>query len=174
VDHQLARQGQLSAAAGLGQFGVFQAVLAAIGCWRLQYWCTVHDVAQNLSLASMVICVWYTISNTHATHAGTKRFGMCYVDESGRLSAIGTTLEIQDFVRESSGRIYVTNKGIERFKVTKVVNERPVLLCEVEVLPEDDNTSEEVSSKQCCPAMSLQHQGVCCNGLPPPPVLLMP
>eukprot|EP00775_Hariotina_reticulata_P008862 gene8862-9041_t len=78
-------------------------------------------------------------------YAGTKRFGMCYVDESGRLSAIGTTLEIQDFVRESSGRIYVTNKGIERFKVTKVVNERPVLLCEVEMLPEDDDTSEEAT-----------------------------
>lgn len=45
---------------------------------------------------------------------------MCYVDERGRLSAIGTTLEINDFVMESSGRMYVTNKGVERFKVTKV------------------------------------------------------
>jgi len=35
ADHQLPRQGQLSAAAGLGQYGVFQAVLAAIGGWRL-------------------------------------------------------------------------------------------------------------------------------------------
>lgn len=78
--------------------------------------------------------------------AGSRRFGMCYVDERGRLSAIGTTLEIQDFVLEPGGRMYVTNKGVERFKVTKVVAEKPVLICDVEVLPEDEDESEEVSS----------------------------
>jgi ATP-dependent Lon protease len=69
---------------------------------------------------------------------------MCFVDDSGRVSAIGTTLEIQDFLMESSGRMYVTNKGIERFRVTKVVKQQPVLVCDVEVLPEDDDQSEEV------------------------------
>lgn len=37
--------------------------------------------------------------------AGSKRFGMCYLDEKGRLAAIGTTLEIQDYARESGGRM---------------------------------------------------------------------
>lgn len=37
--------------------------------------------------------------------AGSKRFGMCYLDERGRLAAVGTTLEIQDFVMESGGRM---------------------------------------------------------------------
>eukprot|EP00878_Enallax_costatus_P005223 GHUV01005489.1.p1 GENE.GHUV01005489.1~~GHUV01005489.1.p1 ORF type:complete len:347 (+),score=73.03 GHUV01005489.1:210-1250(+) len=77
--------------------------------------------------------------------AGSRRFGMCYVDERGRLSAIGTTLEIQDFVLEPNGRMYVTNKGVERFEVKSVVTEKPVLVCEVEVLPEDQDESEEAT-----------------------------
>jgi hypothetical protein len=35
-------------------------------------------------------------------------------------------------------------QGIERFLITKVVKEKPVLICEVEVLPEDNDASEEV------------------------------
>ncbi|WIA15556.1 hypothetical protein OEZ86_004158 [Tetradesmus obliquus] len=78
--------------------------------------------------------------------AGSRRFGMCFADDVGRISGIGTTLEIQDFLIESSGRMYVTNKGIERFKVTKVVKQQPVLVCEVEVLPEDDDQSDEAKA----------------------------
>jgi ATP-dependent Lon protease len=37
--------------------------------------------------------------------AGSKKFGMCYLDERGRLAGVGTTLEIQDFVREGGGRM---------------------------------------------------------------------
>ena len=37
--------------------------------------------------------------------AGSKRFGMCYLDERGRLAAVGTTLEIQDFALEPGGRM---------------------------------------------------------------------
>lgn len=45
-------------------------------------------------------------------------------------------------------RRFVTNKGVERFKITDVIKEKPVLLCEVEVLPEDADESEDVSLKQ--------------------------
>jgi ATP-dependent Lon protease len=69
---------------------------------------------------------------------------MCFVDDSGRVSAIGTTLEVKDFLVEPSGRMYITNKGIERFRVTNVVKQKPVLVCDVEVLPEDDDQSDEV------------------------------
>jgi hypothetical protein len=40
---------------------------------------------------------------------------------------------------------FVTNKGVERFEIVKVIQEKPVLLCEVEVLDEDDDDSDEVS-----------------------------
>ncbi|KAF8057912.1 Lonrf1 [Scenedesmus sp. PABB004] len=79
--------------------------------------------------------------------AGSRRFGMCYVDEKGRMSTVGTTLEIQNFVLDPSGRMYVTSKGLERFRVTSVIAERPVMLCEVEVLPEDDpDASDEAKA----------------------------
>jgi len=77
---------------------------------------------------------------------GTKRFGMCYVDEGGRLAAIGTTLEIVDHAHIQDGRIFVTTKGRERYKIVDIVKEKPILLCEVEVLEEDQNESDEVSS----------------------------
>jgi ATP-dependent Lon protease len=41
---------------------------------------------------------------------------------------------------------FVTNKGVERFKIVNVVQEKPVLLCEVEVLEEDEDESEDVSA----------------------------
>lgn len=77
---------------------------------------------------------------------GTRKFGMCFVTRDGRMASIGTTLEIQQHVTESDGRIYVTQKGIERFEIKKVVREKPVLVCEVEVLPEDNDCSEEVTA----------------------------
>ena len=40
------------------------------------------------------------------------------------------------------GRIYITSKGCERFKITKVVKDKPVLLAEVEVLGEDNDQSD--------------------------------
>lgn len=80
--------------------------------------------------------------------AGSRRFGMCYYEQDskrGRLSAIGTTLEIHDVLLEDQGRMIVTNKGIERFKIIGIIKEAPVLICEVEVLPEDQDDSEQVS-----------------------------
>ncbi|KAF6266312.1 hypothetical protein COO60DRAFT_1456644 [Scenedesmus sp. NREL 46B-D3] len=71
---------------------------------------------------------------------------MCFVDDMGRVAGIGTTLEIKHFIMESSGRMYVTNKGIERFRVRNVVRKLPVLVCDVEVLPEDDDQSDEAKA----------------------------
>jgi ATP-dependent Lon protease len=41
---------------------------------------------------------------------GTRKFGMCFVTRDGRMASIGTTLEIQQHVTESDGRLYVTQK----------------------------------------------------------------
>lgn len=49
------------------------------------------------------------------------------------------------FACVSVARRFVTNKGVERFKIVNVVKEKPVLLCEVEVLDEDDDETEDVS-----------------------------
>jgi len=36
--------------------------------------------------------------------------------------------------------------GVERFKVVRICEEKPVLICEVEVLEEDDDSDPEVSA----------------------------
>ncbi|CAL8464824.1 g4359 [Coccomyxa elongata] len=76
--------------------------------------------------------------------AGTRRFGMCWSDSKGAIAAIGTTLQIESHVRMDDGRLGIENKGIERFKVLRICEERPVLICEVEVLEEDDDSHPEV------------------------------
>lgn len=38
----------------------------------------------------------------------------------------------------------IENTGKERFQITRVVEERPVLICEVELLDEDNDASDEV------------------------------
>ena len=35
---------------------------------------------------------------------GGRTFGMCFVDEKGRLSSVGTTLHIEEYVHEDDGR----------------------------------------------------------------------
>lgn len=77
---------------------------------------------------------------------GTKVFGLCFVDDKSRLASVGTSLQIMEHVQAEDGRLYITNKGIERFRIVEVVKERPVLICEVEVLDEDDDVSDEVKS----------------------------
>lgn len=42
---------------------------------------------------------------------------MCLVDNEGHMATVGTTLEIVDFAHVADGKIFITNKGRERFKV---------------------------------------------------------
>lgn len=79
---------------------------------------------------------------TDAPWCGTKRFGMVFQDNEGRMATVGTTLEILEFADVPDGRLFVTNKGCERFKVLKVVQEKPIMLCEVEQMIEEEETEE--------------------------------
>lgn len=60
------------------------------------------------------------------------------------MASVGSTLEIMEFANVPDGRLFITSKGKERFKVLNVVAEKPILLCEVEVLPEETEETEEV------------------------------
>ena len=78
---------------------------------------------------------------------GTRRFGMCYFDQQANgLAAIGTVLEITEHSLMEDGRLLINTIGRERFKIENVVEERPVLVCEVEVLPPDDSDSQEAKT----------------------------
>lgn len=83
---------------------------------------------------------------------GSKRFGMCLMESRSedpgvaRMASIGTVLEVVDFAHvQQDGRIFVTSKGRERFRILKVVRERPIMIADVEELPEDGDDSEEVT-----------------------------
>ncbi|KAG2427714.1 hypothetical protein HYH02_014545 [Chlamydomonas schloesseri] len=82
---------------------------------------------------------------------GTRKFGMCYVDGrsdpsgASRMASIGTMLEVVDFAHVQDGRIFITTKGRERFRVRSIVRERPIMIAEVEDLDEDDDDGDEVT-----------------------------
>lgn len=67
---------------------------------------------------------------------GTKRFGMCFVCNQG-LSKYGTLLEITKHSVQQDGRLLILNKGMKRFRLEKVKQEKPVLLCDVTILEDD-------------------------------------
>lgn len=76
-----------------------------------------------------------------AKHVGSKQFGMCFVNKKG-MCKVGTTLQISQHLRLDDGRLAVNNQGVERFKVIKVLEERPVLMALVEVLQEEEDEGE--------------------------------
>ena len=69
---------------------------------------------------------------------------MCLAVGNG-IASIGTMLHIEQHARRPEGRMEVLSRGGRRFRIVRVVKERPVLLCEVEwledvadVMGEDD------------------------------------
>lgn len=46
----------------------------------------------------------------------------------------GTTLHIKEHSQLGDGRMLLVNQGVEKFKILKVVQEKPVLICDVEVI----------------------------------------
>ena len=74
---------------------------------------------------------------------------MCFVSEQG-LAAIGTMLHIDTHERLDDGQMLIENTGKERFQILRVVEERPVLICEVEMLQEDEDASDEVCHATGC------------------------
>jgi Lon protease-like protein len=76
--------------------------------------------------------------------AGSKRFGMCFADPRSRgVSAVGTVLEVRAHALLPDGRLVLETRGAERFRITEVVEERPVLVCDVEFLEDAAGAAEE-------------------------------
>lgn len=75
---------------------------------------------------------------------GTRRFGMAFFNQQANgLAAVGTILEITEHSLMEDGRLLINTVGRERFRIDKVVEERPVLVCDVEVLPDDNDNTDE-------------------------------
>jgi len=80
---------------------------------------------------------------------GTRRFGLVYVNPRGGLASIGCCLEIEKHRQLEDGRLLVVMRGVERFRIRRVVADKPVLITEVEVLEdeEDEETLKELEGE---------------------------
>ena len=67
---------------------------------------------------------------------GTKRFGLCFICKQG-LSKYGTLLEITKHSVQKNGTLLILNKGLKRFRLEKIKQEKPVLVCDVTMLEDD-------------------------------------
>jgi ATP-dependent Lon protease len=65
------------------------------------------------------------------------RFGLLYVDPKGKISSVGCKLKIEHHKQFADGRMMVVSRGVERFKIRKVLQEKPVLLAEVVILEDE-------------------------------------
>lgn len=75
---------------------------------------------------------------------GTRRFGMVLYDSNaGGLATVGTVLEVVDHSTMDDGRLLVQTIGRERFKISEVVEERPILVCDVELLNDAEMLNED-------------------------------
>eukprot|EP00963_Diacronema_lutheri_P009578 scaffold867_cov317-Pavlova_lutheri.AAC.43 len=75
---------------------------------------------------------------------GTRRFGLVFVTDQGQLAEYGSTLEIEQHRQIDGGRMLVVQRGVERFKITEVVQEKPYLICKVETVDDEDEIDEQV------------------------------
>ena len=67
---------------------------------------------------------------------GTRSFGLCWSDGKGGVAGVGTRLAINKHAMLPDGRLFVESRGVERFRILSVLQRTPVVVAEVEVLPE--------------------------------------
>lgn len=85
--------------------------------------------------------------STDKPWCGSRRFGMVFYDsQQGGVSSVGTVLKIKRHVNLDDGRILVENVGQERFRILEVVEQKPVLVCDVEYFEEDRDASADTEA----------------------------
>lgn len=99
-----------------------------------------HDNTRHASGRKFACRIVEDLVQEDSPFKGSKRFGMCLLTGDG-LSTYGTVLEVIHHKVLPDARLLTVSKGRERFKLVKIIQERPVLLCEVEYL--EDNEDEE-------------------------------
>ena len=73
---------------------------------------------------------------------GTRTFGLNFAFR-GALATAGTALRISEFDTLPDGRLYVSSRGGQRYRVLRVIKEQPVLLCEIEWLSDEADVQPE-------------------------------
>ncbi|GMH44451.1 hypothetical protein BSKO_12403 [Bryopsis sp. KO-2023] len=73
---------------------------------------------------------------------GSRVFGMCMANKDG-MRRVGTTLEIKQHTTIGDGKLLVTSRGIQRFSIVEVIEEKPVLICDVQLLEDNEEADPE-------------------------------
>jgi Lon protease-like protein len=73
---------------------------------------------------------------------GSGRFVVCYA-EDGKMALVGTVVDLHAFELHEDGSLDVEALGLERVRVTKVVQELPYMIAEVEPLEDVEDVAEE-------------------------------
>lgn len=79
--------------------------------------------------------------NHESPFCGSKQFGITYVNSEGGICHVGTLLRIEGHKTLPDGQITTFNRGVDRYKIMKVIQKQPVLIAEVEMMPEEDDTT---------------------------------
>jgi len=88
------------------------------------------------------------LADPNSEFAGSKEFGMCYVDKEGNIASVGCLLNIGEHQLLDDGRLYIQNKATKRFQVTEVVEQKPVLICKVKFI--EENSTEVDKDPETC------------------------
>ena len=107
--------------------------------------------------------------NHESPFCGSKRFGISHVNSQGHVSQVGTLLKIEGHRKLPDGQITTFNRGVtslnglrcciiivgwnftssisgvERYKIRKITQKHPILIAEVEMMAEEDDTTPKVS-----------------------------
>lgn len=107
--------------------------------------------------------------NHESPFCGSKRFGISHVNSEGGVSQVGTLLKIEGHRILPDGQITTFNRGnkvalmpqlgvdqdnctcmlvvtgVERYKIMKVVQKHPILIAEVEMMPEEDDSTPKAT-----------------------------
>ena len=70
----------------------------------------------------------------------------------GGLAAIGCCLEIEKHKQLEDGRLLVVMRGVERFRIRKIIAETPVLIAEVEDLEDEVSVPHLLLDQPDCSA----------------------
>lgn len=79
--------------------------------------------------------------NRESPFCGSKQFGLNHVNSEGGVSQVGVLLSIEGHELQSDGRMITYNRGVSRYKILKVTQKIPVVIAEVEMMPQEDDTS---------------------------------
>ena len=92
--------------------------------------------------------------------AGDREFGVCLVKSGGEVGGtaeaheVGTTARITSVQRLEDGRMNILSRGVQRFRIQKIIESAPYLVAEVEML-ETTTESDERTNDLAATARAL-------------------